>query len=326
MIFNSNEPELESNFREAIRALRDRGESSELAIGSLLASVYGDVTYEYIAREELAPRSGELDLHLSGGEVVGHSANAAAFGDFVKKIADSVKIIARESMGRQRMESDLLVEAGAGSVRVLFRTPDPVPSGALGAEPESPLWSDPNRQAIALQQVASLLSVADADSADATAMDGLVESIPPKARPKLVAAISAITREGWDIEGEFRQRGLGLQPIRLSPLGARRLKVALEVKQRDRTNLSIIGVFDGHRRARSICWFIEDGTNREITAVVPTPELQVEVASKATGEDRVLADFTVITTHGPGSNDSGTKSFILQSIRPALGPLTLEGV
>ena len=134
------------------------------------------------------------------------------------------------------------------------------------------MWSDPNQQSIALQLVASLLSVADPQDIDAGAVDGLVETVPPRARLKLASAVGAILREGWNVEGEFRQRGLGIQEIRVTPSGASRLKSALQVRERERGSLTTIGVFDGHRRARSICWFIEDGSGREITAVVPTAE------------------------------------------------------
>lgn len=310
----------EERFREAVRALNTGDYVGSLALGSLIASVQGDVRYELIAREETAPRAGEMDLHLEGDEIVDHSANAAAFGVFVKKMADSVKIIARERMGRQRLASDLLVEPGPGSVRVIFRTPDPVGKGAIDADGESGIWSDPNQQSIALQQVAQLLASAEPGSLESNAVDSIVESLPPRARPALVAAVTSISQQDWSISGEFRQRGLGIQPIELTRSGATRLKIALQVKERERKPLTTTGIFDGHRRARSLCWFIEDGTGREITAVVASPELMAEVAVFSQDADhRVSADFTVITTHGPGSGDAGTKSFILEAVRPAQG-------
>ncbi|TFD61628.1 hypothetical protein E3T39_06190 [Cryobacterium suzukii] len=308
----------EERFREAIRTLNTGEYAADLALGSLLASVQGNQRYEYIAREETAPRSGEMDLHLEGVEVIGHSANAAAFGEFVKKMADSVKIITRERAGRKRMVSDLLVEPGPGSVRVIFRTPDPVPLGGLDEDDRQRVWSDPNSQSVALQQVAQLLASAEPGSPDETSVDGLVETLPPRARATLVAAVKSITSQDWQIRGEFRQRGLGIQPIKVSRAGAARLKIALQVREREHTPWTATGVLDGHRRARSLCWFIEDGTGREVTAVVPTPELMVEVATLSQDEaHRVIASFTVITTHGPGAGDAGSKSYILESVRAA---------
>jgi len=308
----------EQRFRETIRSLRGGEFANDLALGSLIASVQGDARYERITREELAPRAGEMDLHLQGEEIVGHAANAAAFGVFVKKMADSVRIIARERMGRQRLASDLLVEPGPGSVRVIFRTPEPVGEGAIDADGAVGIWSDPNQQSIALQQVAQLLASAEPGSPDDATIDGIVESLPPRARPALVSAVTSISQQDWSISGEFRQRGLGVQPIALTRAGAARLKIALQIKERERKRLTTTGIFDGHRRARSLCWFIEDGTGREITAVVASPELMAEVAVFAQDADhRVSVDFTVITTHGPGSGEAGTKSFILESVRPA---------
>lgn len=307
----------ERTFREAIRSLRDRDFASDLALGSLLASVANDQRYQMIAREETAPRAGEMDLHLTGETVIAHSANAASFGIFVQKMADSVKIIARERMGRQRLASDLLVEPGPGSVRVIFRTPDPVPAGAMASEPEDDLWSDPNQQSLALLQVAQLLAAAEPNNPDSDTVDGIVESLPPRARPALVAAVKSISNEEWSLEGEFRQRGLGVQPILLTQAGAARLTVALKVKEREKAELIATGRFDGHRRARSLSWFIEEGTGHEITAVVSTPELMAEVAKYSNDvESRVVATFTVLTTHGPGQNDSGTRSYILEGVSP----------
>jgi hypothetical protein len=313
----SDANEDEETFREAIRSLRDRDFGSELALGSLIASVAGDARYQTIAREETAPRAGEMDLHLTGATVVGHSANASSFGVFVQKMADSVKIIARERTGRRRMSSDLLVEPGPGSVRVIFRTPDPVPVDAMASEPENNIWSDPNQQSLALMQVAQLLAAAEPDSPDSETVDGIVESLPPRARPTLVAAVKSISREEWALEGEFRQRGLGVQPIVVSRAGAARLTVALKITEREKATLTTTGHFDGHRRARSLSWFIEDGTGREITAVVSSPELMTHVAEFAKDIDnRVSATFTVLTTHGPGSSDSGSRSFILEDVTP----------
>jgi hypothetical protein len=317
----------EANFRRALRDLRDRGFGSQLALGSLLASIDDDARYRLIAREELAPRAGEMDLHLSGEEVIGHSANAAAFGIFVKRIADSVKVISRERLSRRSMVSDLLVEPGPGSVRVVFRTPDPVPSGAIEADPNSSFWSDPNQQTLALQEVATLLANADPDSPDASVVDGLVEVIPLKARAPLLSAIREVAKQEWIVEGEFRQRGLGLQPIRLGASGARRLRAALEVRQRGSETLVASGVIDGHRRARGLCWFIEDGTAREITAVVPTAELMSVVAElDASDQHHVIAKFTVFITYGPGQQDAGSRSFVLDEIRslPETPGLDLE--
>lgn len=308
----------EADFREAVRSLRDRGFGGSLALGSLLASVEGDHRYQQIASEELAPRAGEMDLHLAGEGVLGHSTNAAAFGVFVKRIADSAKVIARDRMGRQRMASDLLVEPGPGSVRVVFRTPDPVMPGSMEDDPASSVWSDPNRQAMALQEIANLLANSDPGNSDASLVDGLVETIPAKARAPLVDAVREIARQEWEIEGEFRQRGLGIQPIRIGPLGARRLESALKVRERQRAELRTTGVIDGLRRARGICWFIQDGSGQEIAAVVPTPELMSQVAELSLDEThRVTAKFTVFTTFGPGEHDSGTKSYVLDEILPS---------
>ena len=58
--------EEEERFRDALRALRGRGPSTDLAIASLVAAVQGDARYELIARGELSPRAGEMDLHLTG--------------------------------------------------------------------------------------------------------------------------------------------------------------------------------------------------------------------------------------------------------------------
>lgn len=305
----------EERFRAAVRQLNTGQYADSLALGSLLASIQGDSAYELAAREELAPRAGELDLHLDGSTIVGHTANAAAFGIFVKRIADGVKVIARDALGVRALHSDLMVEPGPGSVRVVFKTPDPVLPGALDHDDRAGIWFDPNRQSMALLKVSQMLAIADPNSEGESTMDALVSSIPAAARIPLLDAVTSMTLQDWSLEGEFRQRGLGVQPIVLSSSGAQRLKTALGVRTRETRPLSLTGHFDGHRRTRSVCWFIDEITGRTVTAVVPTPDLMHAVAGLSRdGNQRVLALFSVTTTIGAGGRETGGKSHLLEAV------------
>jgi len=314
-VSHRDDDDVEESFRAAVRSLLGADFSSRLALGSLVASVQGDAKYELIAREETAPRAGEMDLHLTGDQIEGHSANAAAFGNFVRQIAESVKIITRERMGKTRFINDLLIEPGPGSVRAIFRSPDPVPPGAIAGAKDDPFWSDPNQQSLALHHVALLLANAEPTAEDTGVVDALVESLPPKARPKLIGAVKSIVKQDWLIDGEFRQRGLGIEPISLSGAGAKRLRSALEVRERTKQEWITTGHFDGHHRSRGLSWFVPDGGEREMTVVVPTAELTAAVANLSTEPaPRVKATFSVISTHGPGEGDAGTRSFILEAV------------
>ncbi|MFM2719135.1 hypothetical protein [Microbacterium mcarthurae (nom. nud.)] len=305
----------EERFRAAVRQLNTGSYADSVALGSLLASVQGDAAYELAAREELAPRAGELDLHLNGESIVNHTANAAAFGVFVKRIADGVKVIARDALGLRSMHSDLMVEPGPGSVRVLFKTPDPVLPGSLDHDDTAGVWSDPNRQSMALLRVSQMLALADPDSEGESTMDALVSSIPAAARVPLLEAVTSVTQQDWSLTGEFRQRGLGIQPIALSSGGARRLRSALGVRERETRPLTLTGRFDGHRRARSVCWFIDEVTGRTITAVVPTPDLMHAVAELSRDDNqRVRAIFSVTTSIGAGGRETGRKSYLLEDV------------
>jgi hypothetical protein len=108
--------------RRTIRELVDSPEH-ELELASLISIVNDDDDLRLVAEQEMAPRNAHLELHLGGHKVVGHSTVAKSFGQFVSQMAESVKFTVRDISGSSRLQDELLIEAGPGSVKTVFIAP-----------------------------------------------------------------------------------------------------------------------------------------------------------------------------------------------------------
>ncbi|OAN29117.1 hypothetical protein A4X17_05955 [Plantibacter sp. H53] len=272
-----------------------------------------------MAAQVLAPRAGQLELHLDGRSVEDHATNAVAFGTFVTKVAQAAQEYVRDRLGRTAAR-DVLIAPGPGSVRATFIAPDPVDVAQnpfADQQQDGPVWVDGNLQSEALHRFALLFAHSNPETPDSDVLDGAIQSIPLSARRKLRVAVHEVFKQEWSVSGEYRQRGIGVEEVVLQPIAAKYLWDRLKVEQMDEEPWVSSGILDGHKWSTGIMYFIPDGRSRPIPSSFASTEIQQQVAALAAEpEQRVEATFTVFIQHDSASSNSGRRSYLLRSIRP----------
>ena len=294
-------------------------EDSELLVDGLLAVVHGNEALERIAEIELAPRAAELELRLDGDDVVKYATNAKAFGLFIMRVAESSKQYVKNQLNAERISADLLVSPGVGSVRATFIAPDPA-TASDGAFPDEnaqgAVWTHSNVQSESLHRIAVVFANADPDTPESEALDGAIQQLPPASRRELRKAITEIVRREWKVSGEFRQRGIGVEKVELKPAAAKYLSSRLQDDEAEIEDWRTTGVVDGHRWSTGLMYF-RPGNGRAFHASFASSEIQEKVAVLAAVDgQQVDALFTVYVYHGPGTGDSGRRSYVLDEIEP----------
>lgn len=312
---------MEETFRRAIRAAlqSEDAEDRKYSVATLLASVSGIASLEQVADDELAPRAANLELHLDGVKVADHTTNALSFGSFVARVSDTVREFVKGRLNLPAFSNDIQVAVGAGSVRATFVAPDPVSdrdNSIPDGEGTEAIWNDGNLQSQALRQIAIVLANSDPTTADNDVLEEAIQLLPFGARVKLRSAMRQTVKQEWDISGEFRQRGVGVEPIHLSAGGARFLLDRLEGEEVADEPLITTGVLDGHLWSSGIMYFIPTG-GRKFPASFETAEVREKVGLLDAVEGRkVEATFRVFTRVGSGDSDRRSTTYVLQSVVP----------
>ncbi len=302
---------------DALRESSGDPEVDELARAAVLASVDSDDILKDAALAEVGPEQAELDLHFDGPLVESHMARAEPFGLFVARTADAVKEISKASLGRKRYRADLLVSAiTPGSLRVLLKSPNrrdktknPIADSAVE-----------NVESAALRTIAILLSQAgaDADPEGDSPVSATIEQLPVAAREQVRSAVNQIVRSGWSVEGELRQRGVGLVKINLGNDRAAHLHD--ELSQTESTverGVEMVGSIDGTRRYTGTMWFQPENAERPFVASVTDATLLERVNEiNATPGTRVRATFERygVYRHGADATSTPAKTYLLTNI------------
>ncbi|WP_402842783.1 hypothetical protein [Microbacterium sp. GXS0129] len=255
----------------------------------------------------------ELELHLNGETVHQHEANAESFAQLVRGIADATKEVAKHIIGHKRRASTLRILAPTpGSVRVVLKAATPQEAAGRTAQNTR----TPSVDSTSLDTVAVLLSRAQGEGAkpDDDVLSGLAANLPQKAHAGLRRAAKAIDAQDWDIDGELRSTH-GFQHVHVGPLGARALLRVLDEHQESSTSTTLSGAIDGTRRSIGALWFAPDG-QVAIEAAVPSPDLMEQAVQHDAANQRVRAEFDVLTIVGKGANPRRRQVYTLRSIEP----------
>ena len=302
---------LEQNFRDAWRDADGNTYSARVARRSLEASAEQSADLAVVLFELKNRFQSELDLHLDGSTVKGHSTDAADFADLVRGIADAVKEITKQAMGRQRMSPGLLVSAPMpGSVRVIL-------SAASPAEPDGHIEAAraETHDSNSLRVVATLLASATGSETDGSnILDGLVTAIPFKARAGIRRAAKAVSASNWVVEGELRRPNADAVALHIDRESAQNLLSVLDVKDVETGQQSLAGKVDGQRRSMGTMWFVPNGLPPIEAAVIDRGLLEEVASLGASGVD-VNAEFSVVTQFAPGARTSARQSYVLTAIR-----------
>ncbi len=300
-------------FRNSWHASEGDDFASRTARRSLEA--FADTTPELkaLAFELSRHAQSELDLHLSGETVVGHSTNAEFFAELIRGIAEATRELAKHWMNRERRRSTLQVLAPSpGSVRVVLQAAPPrEDAGHAARETRTPTVDSD-----ALDAVATLLARAQTASSDPASevLSGLAAELPAKAHFGLRRAAIAIERQSWSVDGELRSVH-GNHPISVDAHGAQALLRVLTERSEVRERVHYSGLIDGSRRSIGAVWFIPDGQS-PIEAAVPNPELMEQVIRRDAEGRRVGASFNLVTIIGSGANARRRRVFTLQTVEP----------
>lgn len=303
---------------DALRSTSGDPELDDLARASILSSIAADDVLIDAALAEVGPEQAELDLHFDGPLVEGHMARAEPFGLFVARTADAVKEISKASLGRQRYRADLLISAVTpGSLRVLLKSPtrrDTAHSTMTDSAVE-------NVESAALRTIAILLSQAGEESGpDAESpVAATIEQLPSSAREQVRSALLQVVKSGWSVQGELRQRGVGMVRIKLKNDQAAYLHDRLsQTESSVERNVEMFGTIDGTRRFTGTMWFQPEQVERPFIASVTDARLLERVNEiNASPGTRVKATFDRYGVHRLGVELSNpTKTYLLTSISP----------
>jgi hypothetical protein len=315
---------------EALRSSSGDPELDDLARAAILANAQSDDVLKDAALAVIGPEQAELDLHFDGHLVEEHMARAEPFGLFIARTADAVKEISKAALGRKRYRADLLVSAVTpGSLRVLLRSPirrDKTQSTVENSAVE-------NVESAALRTIAILLSQAgeEPELETGSPVAATIEQLPPPAREQVRSALKQVVKSGWSVEGELRQRGVGLVKISLGNEQAARLHDELSESETSvERAIEIVGTIDGTRRFTGTMWFQPEGAERPFVASVTDAKLLERVnAINATPETRVKATFERYGVFRPGAGRANsskthllTDIVLLPSVSP---PVPLDG-
>lgn len=285
-------------FRRALRHATSAG--NEASVVSLLASAQDLDFLQQIIRDELAPISGELEFHLHGEGVEGHSANADSFSELVRRIAASTKSFVKERTNAKKQGSDLLVDVGPGSVRVTFKAPERKVLNAtpLTIEKDLEILPVEDEYSEALRRISVVLANSDPDSPESEALGAAIEQLPASSRYELAKALEPVRKEGWSIDGTFSQRGLGSKDLHLERRHAEYLRNQLTTVDVETDIWRSTGTLDGYRWSNGIAYFVPSGQSQPIAATFASAVLQSKAALLAAKEDnKVEATFKVYIKH-----------------------------
>lgn len=310
---NYTNPELVAKLRAALRETTGDERLDEMMHGSILAALSeSDTEMIDVWDQEAGPEQAEVDLHLGGPGVEGHTTNAKLFAELVSGISQAVKETAKHRAGKGRYSEGIVIEgATPGSVRLVLRAPKPrIDSGqtADAATSASSVDSD------ALRSVAAILTHASDPDPNSPLLAEIAD-LPLKAREGLKRIAATSKKAGWTIDGTLRQRRLGRSPIAFTSDGAARLVREIDARVERRETITVTGTIDGFRRSLGTLYFApeqgsifqaavidEDVANR-VTELFARPDLIVE------------AEFDVVESQLPGSAAGSRKSRVLDAIR-----------
>jgi hypothetical protein len=304
------------DFREALLSPSGNAELDRISQRSLLMSAAGDEALISEWHRLVGAEQAVLDLHLGGAGVLGHATRADRFASFVTNIGSSVQKAAREATGRRSYPRNLLIEgAQPGSVRVVLRAP----------VPELPPHQEVDDATIAstvdsdaLRLIATIMGHAD-DLAQDSIVSGAIQALPAVARVPLRKAMTTVQHSGWELWGTISQRGFGYNELKLSTLGAARLRVDLDASVERSYTEEMFGRISGSKDIDGILWFDPEG-GREFRAVVDDPQLRRRVVQLQLDHPRVFARFDVIESHGGGGEEVSLR--VSRSLRSvSLAPL-----
>lgn len=241
---------------------------------------------ETIAALEADDRT-RMDLHLNGALESRHETSARLLGQFLVRLNEAVKAIARSTSGLPRLLGDLSIVAPApGSVRIVlledaFRASTPERQHSRDA------WAD------GIQRLAQTFGQAQNDD---EALGGALLELDLVAREAVRLLAQTMEEAEWSVEGALVGRDGHTTSLALSALGVSRLRRVATMRDGQVTTRTLIGVVNSWDWPTASMKLKPSGGGRRLKAYVPGA-LRTRVASLNTTPDRqVEVQFQEVLT------------------------------
>lgn len=257
--------------------------------------------------KETGPTQARLALHLTEGSVEGHTAPADKFAKLVSGVAEATKEVAKKRLGRDRYTSPVLVRgAGPGSIRLVLE----IPPHNDDDHPDS-MGELSTVDSESLRQVAAILANAD-DMTEDSPLTAQIGPLSADARKALRRAARQIADQHWHVDGRIEQRGFDPSDISITPAGAARLVVELNLAEPAPKAITLYGQVDGTIDIEGIVWFKPEA-GRRFRSVAVDQDVAEAALELQPGHPRTKAEFVVYESLS-ASDDVLKRSWELRSI------------
>lgn len=251
-------------------------ETADFELSQIYAgTVHGDPEQEALWSELTGPENAQVDIHLDGEAVHGHSVDAKIVVDLISGIAKSAKTTAdgrmkelREKQTAQKKKGvKASLEGGGGRpVRVAAMSPgsfefvlEAHPPAAPEKSTEGQVQQDGGVYQPSLDDTA-LTDVIDALFSDG--LDGSLDKLPAGAKKALYPAVEALSTPELEVTSQLVQRNL--TPVRRvkRQANAVALKAQLELDHTENRTINRVVKFDGYKQSEDIVYLFIDSEKK----------------------------------------------------------------
>lgn len=274
--------------------------------------------------EATAPAQTQLDIHLTGPGIHGHTADADEVGLFLRYISAAAKSLAKDLMGSSTFSPQAITIEGfrPGSLRMVLNAPPPkVPRKAVNpknGEEIAPVEEIQNIESEALWTLASVLTEPAGEPGSGVDDVILPDVMSPKTRKSLSGAVGVLKKNNWEIEGETSLRGYKKHKVELTARGVSKLSEALKQEKPMTTPQGATGSFTGHKAWTRGELYFKAETGKEITLKTHNNQLLKQAADLAKEkQNRVTIYYLETQVLTPDGREIPSKvTYELTSIKP----------
>ena len=255
----------------------------------------------------------KLELHLEGGDIIGHTASAEPFSRFIRTLNQAVKDVTKSIFGIPSLTSSLRVTPALGSVVLVIEPP------INGREYERQVATEPVERAetAGLRRLVSLMAVAsEDDDPTSSQINASLHDLSGAARISLAAFAKSAADAQYDLSGSWTDSENGVAQVKFSPTAASRLQRAAKETTDRIDRQTVTGRVDGWEWSSLRVKFIP-AQGRGFRASVPERLAPTVARMVASPDQEVIALFAVHTSVVRGGSQATRRGYSLESIRPA---------
>lgn len=284
-------------------------ETADFELSQIYAgTVQGDPAQEALWAKLTGPENAQVDIHLDGKAVHGHSVDAEIVVDFIDGIAESAKQTAsarlKELRARQasqkKVDGQASPNAGGGQpVRIAAISPgsfefvlEAHPPAAPEGSAEGQIRQDSGTYQPSLDDTA-LTDVVDALFSDG--QDGSLDKLPTGAKKALYPAVKSLATHDLEVTSRLVQRNLTPMHRTKRQANALALKAQLEQDHTDEDTIERVVKFDGYKQSENIVYLFLDSNRKSRKVIVDDADLLASLRRwSAEATDELWVDVSVL--------------------------------